>query len=190
MVFRIVGDRVILRRLFDSDIPVVYELAGDYEIARYTYIPCPYEPKDAEDFVKRASEVVKNVFENGFKIKAGINCELGIDYMGEGIVGIIGLMRIEFGKKAEIGYWIAKKYWRKGIGTEAVNLILKFGFEELKLKEVYAGVMHPNMASRKLLESIGFNLIRRNRNKVFREGRWFDEFRYLMSYEDWAEKQR
>jgi len=51
---------------------------------------------------------------------------------------------------------IGKKYWNRGYATEAIRLILQFGFSDLNLYRIYAGVFEPNIASRKVLEKYGF----------------------------------
>jgi len=79
---------------------------------------------------------------------------------------------------AEIGYWLGKEYWGKKIMKEAVFLILGFGFEQLKLVRIYARVMHPNIASAKLLEKQGFKYEGRLRKATLREDKWMDELRY------------
>ena len=89
---------------------------------------------------------------------------------------MISLMNIdEKNKNAEIGYWLGKKYWGKGIMREAVKLILQFGFKKLKLERIYAKVLHPNVASAKLLEKSGLRYEGRLRRATLRRGRWYDD---------------
>jgi RimJ/RimL family protein N-acetyltransferase len=77
----------------------------------------------------------------------------GIAYKGS-LCGAIGLdiQRDVYRKTAEIGYWIGEPYWGKGIATKAVALITAYGFSELNLVRIYAGVFDFNMASMKVLE--------------------------------------
>ena len=92
---------------------------------------------------------------------------------------MIGLMNIDYNNKnAEIGYWLGKKYWRKGIMKEAIKLILNFGFKKLKLVRVYARIMHPNIFSAKLLEKSGFQCEGRTRKTTLRRGKWMDDLVY------------
>jgi ribosomal-protein-alanine N-acetyltransferase len=75
------------------------------------------------------------------------------------LVGFIGLHRIDHrDSHAEIGYFIAKEYWNRGYATEAVALALKYAFEWLNLRKVYARVYEPNTPSIKVLEKNGFEL--------------------------------
>jgi ribosomal-protein-alanine N-acetyltransferase len=59
--------------------------------------------------------------------------------------------------RAEIGYALhANKYKRKGIMSEAMKVILEYGFKKMKLHRVEALVSPENTASRKLLEKFSF----------------------------------
>jgi len=88
---------------------------------------------------------------------------------------MIGLMNLDFdSKKAEVGYWIGKKYLGKGLVKEALKLILKFTFSNLKLNRVYAKVASANVASYKLLEKNKFKLEERLRKDGKYMGKWDD----------------
>jgi RimJ/RimL family protein N-acetyltransferase len=58
---------------------------------------------------------------------------------------LIILQRIDLvNKKASLGYWIGEEYWRKGIATAAVQLVISYAFSELGLQEDYAYVFPEN----------------------------------------------
>ncbi|WP_303337389.1 GNAT family N-acetyltransferase [Methanobrevibacter sp.] len=56
----------------------------------------------------------------------------------------------------EIGYWIGEQFWGQGITVEASKIILKHGFEDLKLKTIYATYQKQNKRSKRVLEKLGF----------------------------------
>ena len=66
------------------------------------------------------------------------------------IIGIINLINIRK-KSAEIGYFIGKDYWNKGIATEAIKQMVNFGFSKLELKKIYAYCDPKNISSQKVL---------------------------------------
>ena len=105
---------------------------------------------------------------------------LGIEFKEtKEIIGMVSLMNVDYdNKNAEIGYWLGKKYWGKGIMKEAIKLILDFGFKKLKLVRIYAKVMHPNITLAKLLEKSGFKYEGRMRKTILRRGKWMDDLRY------------
>ncbi|MDD5417523.1 MAG: GNAT family protein [Candidatus Nanoarchaeia archaeon] len=72
-------------------------------------------------------------------------------------VGVINLSSIDWiNKNAQIGYWIGKEHWGKGYATEAIKLVLKYGFENMGLHKIYATVFEENIGSKKVLEKNGF----------------------------------
>ncbi|OPX42325.1 putative ribosomal N-acetyltransferase YdaF [Ruminiclostridium hungatei] len=81
---------------------------------------------------------------------------------GNAVVGSIGLM---IGEKSnldisedegEIGYWIGVPYWGQGLIPEAVNELMRYGFENLGLKTIWCGYFKGNEKSRRVQEKCGF----------------------------------
>ncbi len=71
-------------------------------------------------------------------------------------IGNIQLTNIR-NRTAEFHIFIGEQeFWGKGIGTEATKLLLKYAFEELKLKQVYLYVNPKNIAAIKSYEKCGF----------------------------------
>ncbi len=59
-------------------------------------------------------------------------------------------------RKAELGYWLLKMHWGKGIIQETAPLVLHYAFEQLGLHRLEAWVEHNHFKSKKLLEKLGF----------------------------------
>jgi RimJ/RimL family protein N-acetyltransferase len=78
-------------------------------------------------------------------------------------IGYIQACRIEEG--FEIGYHIAKEYTGKGYATEAVNVFLPVIMENLQIDKIYGIVLEDNLASYKVLEKCGFELIYKGTSK-------------------------
>jgi RimJ/RimL family protein N-acetyltransferase len=78
-----------------------------------------------------------------------------------------------------------KKALGQGAGKRGSLGILSFGFNSLELFRIYANVMHPNMASMKLLEKAGFKFEGRMRKSVLKDGEWLDELRYSILEEEY-----
>lgn len=57
---------------------------------------------------------------------------------------------------AELGFWLARPYWRQGIATESVRLFLPYAFGERCLRRVEAYLYAANLASARVLEKCGF----------------------------------
>jgi RimJ/RimL family protein N-acetyltransferase len=95
------------------------------------------------------------------------------------LVGTIVLENPNSNKKIfEVGYVIAKPYWGKGIATKALKEILKYAFNKLKLKKVWAGIISNNPASGRVLEKAGFRLEGKQEKQVFENNRYYNELLY------------
>ena len=159
---------VKLRKLEISDKTRMAELANNKKIWDNVRdgFGHPYTQKNAEEFIQRQS---KNDTERVF----------AIDFDGElcGLVGLI-LQKDVYQKSAELGYWLGEPYWGKGIATKAVELIVGYGFENLKLLRIFAGAFEYNIGSMKVLEKNGFEKEGIAKKAVFKNGKIWDEHRY------------
>ncbi len=145
------GERVFIRRLRLSDANDVYVNVRDKEIVRWSLnIPHPYPKKIAAKFIRKS--------QREWRAKKGF--VFGVVFKKTGrVIGVTGFKNIDrISNCADIGYWLGKNYWRRGLATEAVRLVLKFGFKELKLHRIYAYVFEKNTGSKLVLEKCGFKL--------------------------------
>jgi RimJ/RimL family protein N-acetyltransferase len=163
---KIIGKKVILRRLKKGDEFSIYQNVRDKDIYRFMPpIPCPYTIKDARKFIRSGS---KKGYQFGVVLKDKNE-----------VIGTMALVPGKINKKiAEAGYWLGKKYRRQGIGFEALELILNFGFKDLKLKRIFAKVIKGNFASAGLLEKHNFKLEGILRSHCFCRGKLQDDLFY------------
>ena len=149
----------ILRPYRMSDAESIAKNSNDKTIARNMLtVPYPYTINDANRFLKRIMKLTKS--------KKSTSRVFAIEIDGE-LVGAIGMHNIHV-HKAEIGYWLARKYWGKGIMTRVVKEIVKLGFGEMGLSRIYAGTFPHNKASMRVLEKAGFKfegILRKNLKK-------------------------
>ncbi len=145
-----INESFYISEVNSADKPAYLEHFKEKQIYDQTLaIPFPYGEADAEWWVNHVAEETKK---QGRSVNWCIRREDGY------VVGGIGFHEFELGKshKAELGYWLAKPYWSKGIMTEAVKLISEFAFKELGLARVTANVFHFNVGSARVLENAGF----------------------------------
>ncbi|MEK6898543.1 MAG: GNAT family N-acetyltransferase [Nanoarchaeota archaeon] len=142
------GKRIILRGLRREDASDLVAIANDSEIAKYTPIPFPFLPEHAKKLIDGTRASINND-------KAYF---LGIEFT-EKIIGMAGLQRVDRTKRtAEAGYWIGKDYRNQGFATEALDLVLDFGFMTENLQKIWGRVTENNAPSIKILEKRGFSL--------------------------------
>ena len=83
-------------------------------------------------------------------------------------------------KRAAIGYIVDPERLRQGIGAEAVAAMLKFCFGDLGLHRVQAFIHPDNIASRRLVEKLGFRCEGRLRDNLRVGDEWRDDMLYAL----------
>jgi len=142
---RIDTDRLALRTPRLDDAPRLAVLANDFDIARMTTrLPHPYGLADAQDFLARTA-----VQDLSREVK------FAIETADDGLVGVIGLYpRGPLGP--EVGYWIGRPYWGRGLATEAARAVLSWARTVWGRRAVVSGHFTDNPASGRVLEKAGF----------------------------------
>lgn len=99
----------------------------------------------------------------------------------EQFIGLIALnLASQKFKSGEVWYKLHPNYWRKGYTTEALNRILDFGFDELKLHRIQAGCAVENIASIKVLEKVGMKREGCKRQILPLKSGWSDNYHYAI----------
>lgn len=93
-----------------------------------------------------------------------------------GVIGDVALQDIDWkNRSCTIGLGISKKEYRfKGYGTEAVNIIMEYGFNNLGLERISANTHEQNKAAQQSLEKNGFVLEGRERKAIYFAGQKWD----------------
>ena len=96
------------------------------------------------------------------------------------LVGVCGLTYIDWkNKHAELSCYFQKTKWQKSKESiETIKLLLDYGFNELNLHRIWAEVYEISIENKKLLEKLGFVLEGTLRDKLWRDGRWWDSYVY------------
>lgn len=104
-----------------------------------------------------------------------------------GFAGACSLQHIDMrNRHAELGIWMARREGRgQGFGTEAVNLLLDYAFEVVRLDKVHLGVYDFNEAGLRTYERVGFRYEGRLRQMLYYDGRLWDEWPMGMLRSEW-----
>ncbi len=135
-----------LRAWHAQDAPALAEQAGDPAVWRNMSdaFPHPYTLETARHWVDR-----------GHVEFGGDNWAVALDDRAVGGCGIVvqdGALRCN----AEIGYWLARPYWGRGIGTRVATVLTERAFDDPAVMRVFAPVHAYNPASVRVLENCGF----------------------------------
>ena len=145
----LITERLVIKSPEIDDKVELTQLINDYDVVQWlSTIPFPYTARDAEDFIKRSQEKILKQESYNFMI-----------FQNNKLLGGIALTEFN-GPSCELGYWLGKQYWGNGFATEAVGGILKFGFDDLSLNEIYASYKIGNEASKNVLKKCGFHFYR------------------------------
>jgi len=91
------------------------------------------------------------------------------------------------GKHLEIGYFLIPSERGKGYGTEALGIIVDYLFLSKDVMRIQVQTDPRNVASQKVIETIGFKKEGTIRKGLFARGEWSDWFLYSILREEWKE---
>ncbi|MFW9867381.1 MAG: GNAT family N-acetyltransferase [Candidatus Thorarchaeota archaeon] len=107
------------------------------------------------------------------------------------LIGDCGIFNIDWvDRKGIVAYTIGEpEYWGKGICTEAVKLITRYGFEELNLIKLLAHIYAPNTGSYRCVEKNGYTLEATLKKDTYVDGKYLDTCIYSLFKEDWIQQE-
>lgn len=166
----------ILRKWEMDDIESVAKYANDMAIAKNLRdgFPNPYTLEAAKSFVTSCIE--KGDSQQYLRA-------IVVDGKAVGSVGVF-IGNDVYGKTGELGYWLAKDYWRQGIMSRAVKEIVKEVFDKYDIVRIYAEPFEPNKGSQGVLEKVGFTYEGTMRNGVCKYGEIFGYCMYSILREE------
>lgn len=161
--FLITTERQLLRPIRATDAAGLFALEADPIIRRFTGDDGFASLEAAERF---AREYVSVHATDGMARWAVLDRETG-DFLGW-----CGLRRQKDGS-VDLGYRYRPDTWGRGLATEAARACVAYGFETLALEEIVAWAAPENVASVRILEKLGFQLVRFDEeDRIGRVGRW------------------
>jgi len=131
-------NNILIRDVIKSDLPILFEQQLDPDATAMAAFPS----RDRDPFMAHWT-----------KIMADESNILKTILFDGGVVG--NIVAWENSGEWEVGYWIGKEFWGKGIATQALLLFLGF----VKTRPLYAHVARHNIGSRRVLEKCGFKVI-------------------------------
>jgi len=171
------GERVWLRAATKADFVEEAPAVSDAETGHFLGIKQPISPEGAEQFAQQM------LSQQGHSIWAFVICLLADDRR-VGSLNLRGLDR-ENGS-AELAIVITDKSLQgQGLGTDALNCLVDFGFGELRLERIYLHVFDFNLRARRSYEKAGFQVDATLRHARFHRGQHHDVHLMSILRDDW-----
>jgi RimJ/RimL family protein N-acetyltransferase len=102
-------------------------------------------------------------------------------------IGVVGLDEINWvSRNANLFALIGEPdHWGKGIAGEACALVIKYGFTELNLHKIDAGIFSPNKRSLRAAEKLGFEKEAIIKEEIYIDGKYHDNHKFSLLKRDW-----
>ena len=145
-------DRLVLRQLLIDDANEIYLLRSDESVNKYLDRDKATVIDDATNFINK----IKNAVAKNESLYWAITIK-----GNSSLIGTICLFSMDIEKdSAEIGYELIPKFQGKGFMQESISTIIKFAFDDLRIKIITAALSADNLKSVTVLERNNFKLDR------------------------------
>lgn len=145
---RLATPRTVLRGMAAADVPALYDIFRDREVARYWSWPAYTHPAQAAALLAEIDELFaeRTLFQWGVARRED-----------DRVVGTVTLFQLEpENRRGEIGFALGRAAWGQGLMREALAALLDFSFGRLDLHRLEADVDPRNARSLAVLERLGF----------------------------------
>ena len=165
----------LLRPLVPADAEPLARHANDRDVWRNLRdaFPHPYSADEARGYIAMAA---RRTPQTSFGIV--------VDGEAAGSVSLRPGTDVERAS-AEIGYWLGRAHWGRGVMTDAVRAATRYAFATLGMHRVWAVPFAHNAASCRVLEKAGYVLEGRMRRSAIKEGVVVDQWLWA-AYDDMA----
>lgn len=174
--------RLKLRPWTVDDLEAIWPVVSDPTFPRFMSWRAHEDKSETREWLEGSARVVSSNEE----IRWAIECD------GKAI-GAIGLHEITWQvrafrlDRAELGYWLAPSHQKQGYMTEAVQAVVRFGFDTIGLHKIMVTCMAENAASRRVIEKAAFRWVGRAEDDVWRDGKWHAHLIYELTAPEWPD---
>ena len=176
-LIKIDTERLLIRVVAPCDLPALLEINSKDEITRYVPYKTWVTTADSVAWLERMEKL---------QAAGGVVQMVIVERQSQQVIGACLLFAYdEASSRAEIGYVLGRPYWGQGLMIEAIDAVVKFGFEQLGLRRLEATVDPRNAASLKLIERLGFSNEGTRRQRVLMKGMLVDQRLYGLLQDEW-----
>ena len=169
-------ERLILREVTKVDASDMLKYLSDKDVVT----PMGLSPFQTEKDVWDEINWYKSIYDEGAGIRWGITLKGSGKVIGS--CGYLNMLPKHY--RAEVGYELSKNHWGKGIASEALKAVVKYGFDHFELERIEALIEPANLPSQKLVEKQDFEKEGLLRHYEFACGEFDDLYMYSIIKED------
>ncbi len=179
------GQRVFLRALKAEDIPVWHAWFNSSEVTQNIN----------KGTFPVTEEGQREVFDALMKSRTDVQFGVVMKEDESLLVGVVGIHKIDWvHRTGDMSIVIGdRRFWGKGVATEAIALMTAHGFEKLNLRKITAGMWATNEGSRRSFEKNGYLHEATLKESFFCRSGYVDEYRlgiFRVRWEDMREEKR
>lgn len=173
--------RLVLRELRLEDADFLLTEWSNPAVAHFFKDQEPLQTRSqVEDFLSSFQTPEKSPFARWWGIERKVDGQL---------IGTCGYFRWNRQHhRAEIGYDLRPEVWGQRLMPEALQALVRFGFEEMELNRIEATVHADNLRSQLVLLKLGFYWEGYVRECNFRDGCYYDQVQYSLLKREWLER--
>ena len=175
---KMVGTKCYLSPIDENDAEKFTKWLNDLEVTQYiTLYPRIINVQNEKGILEKIAK------EHNYSI---------IDIKTNELLGNCGFLSMDnLNQTSEIGIFIGnKEFWSKGYGTEALSLLIDYGFKALNLHNISLRVISFNTRAIKAYEKIGFKIIGKMRESLLRGKDRYDMIYMDILYDEFYEKNK
>jgi RimJ/RimL family protein N-acetyltransferase len=176
----LLGERVGLRGALDDDVATLAR--WDMDPGRLTTLTDRVAPQSEAAARERIAQRCTNEGDSlGFAV---VKLEGAPELIG--MVNLAGMRPKS--RCATLGIALGREFLGRGYGSDAMRVIVGYGFRELGLHRIQLGVAPFNQGGIRAYEKAGFREEGRLRQSVLHDGRWYDEILMSVLEDEWADR--
>lgn len=173
--------RLTLRPVRMSDAADMYEYSKDPEVARHVLWDAHRSIHQTREYIRYLLRQYRNAAPGTFAIALRDNGK---------VIGTIGFMWVQTeNRSAEVGYSLSRAYWNQGYMSEALQVVVEFGFQKLGLNRIEAQHETANPASGHVMQHAGMQHEGTLRQRIYNKGRFVDVELYAILRSDFLAKE-
>jgi [ribosomal protein S5]-alanine N-acetyltransferase len=141
-------NRLFLRKATKLDAKHMFTYLSDKDVVKHMGL----EPFQTLNDVYDEISWYQSIYDEGSGIRWGITLK-----DSDKVIGSCGFLNMKFKHhRAEVGFELSKDYWGKGIASEALEAIVRYGYLHYQLERIEALIELKNIPSQILVERLGF----------------------------------